>query len=141
MLVPFYFLFVFFSFFTVALSPQEEYQSFLKHERKQKQFENRQKNILQARLKELKKSKNQKQLLKSQKSFLEHEKRKEEFEKKRKSGFLIYKRQYKKHEQRRKSILKVRLKVLEDVRKQERKSKGIKKKSLSLSFRTNKFSP
>ena len=109
---------IFFSFLTSARSSQEEYQSFLRYEKQQKQFENRKKDILRERLQELEKVRSKKQLLKNHKAFVEYERKQKEFEKKRKNSFLVYKIKHKKYKQRQKSILETRLKGFKEVKSQ-----------------------
>lgn len=119
----FCFCVIFFSFLTSAWFSQEKHQSFLRYEKKQKQFENRKKDILLERLKKLGKVRSKKQMLKNQRAFVEYERKQKEFEKKRKNSFLVYKIKHKKYKQRQRKSLETRLKLLKNIRKQEKELK------------------
>ena len=115
----FYFLFASFSFSAFSFFPVTgTHKSFLEHEKKQKQFKNKRKNILRARLKQLEKTRRQKETLQIQKAFLEYKEKQKKFENYRKKAFLAYKKQYKKYRTQKESILEARLKKLKSFRTQ-----------------------
>ena len=115
----FYFVFASFSFSAFSFFPaMGTHKSFLEYEKKQKQLENKRKDILKARLKQLEKTRKQKESLQIQKAFLEYEEKQKQLENNRKKAFLTYKKQYKKYRKQKESILEARLKKLKNFRTQ-----------------------
>ena len=118
----FYLFFVFFSFSAFSLFPiMRTNESFLEHEKKQKQFKSKQKNILKARLQQLETIRNQRESLQMQKAFLEYEEKQKQYENDRKRAFLAYKKQYEKYKKQQQFILESRLNKLKNFRKRIKK--------------------
>ena len=92
-------------------------KAFLEYKKQKQELETKRKRALKERLRQLKKIRNKKSLVKAQKALLEHKKQNQKFEKKRKKAFTLYKQQIKTYNKRQNSILQARLKQLRSFRK------------------------
>lgn len=114
------FLLLLLSFPAFSLSPWSKYESFLVYEKKKKAFEEESSQILKNRLKELSLSRKKKTSDSKAKALQAYERKKEQRELKRKKAFSVYKRKYANYQKRQSAILESRLKVLKQIRSEQK---------------------